>query len=83
MSNFYIDVYPENMSWDDWMSSVINITDSYNLSIVEESEWQEFARELLDTPELSAFGLPDPDAFEDWADWANNLLNATNGAIRV
>ena len=83
MTNFFIDNEPGvNTSWEDWHNSIAYVLAAEQLPTVDESRWQEFAQVLQESPVLDAYGLPEPESFATWQEWAQHLLVISNGLGR-
>lgn len=50
-------------------------------SLDDPEKWQEWARNVIQYPKVSATHPPNPDLFEDWREWAirfNQAMEFTN-----
>jgi len=78
---YFIDIYPEFNTWNDWHSNVGYVLAEQNLPFVEdEAEWHEFAKAFAEAPAFATYGLPEHDAYPTWQEWAKDLLVAINGS---
>ena len=83
MTDFYVDIAPGNLSWDEWSNQFSYVYDAQNLPLVLENNWQEFADTVANSPTFASFGLADSQGFANWQDWAEQLLQGANGVIRA
>jgi hypothetical protein len=70
---------PELSSWEDWNGNFIIYYGKLNIPHTSEENWKDTASLIASTFTFSAFPIPDPDTFENWQDWANEVSLSING----
>jgi len=70
---------PELSSWEDWNGNFIIYYGQLNVPHTSEENWKDAASLIASTFTFSAFPIPDPDTFENWQDWANEVSLSING----
>jgi len=70
---------PELSSWEDWNGNFIIYYGQLNIPHTSEENWKDAASLIASTFTFSAFPIPDPDTFENWQDWANEVSLSING----
>lgn len=66
-------------TWEDWNGNLLTFYGQEPISYSEEAEWKDVVRNLIGLPTFSVYGLPDPDLFENWQDWAEAFTLMVNG----
>ena len=66
---------PTGCPWNLWASRVVEELGYFDLPMVPESRWQDFAREFIKHPSFDGQGAPDPQKWHRWQDWAAALLD--------
>ena len=82
-TNYYIDVVPGDMSWDEWNNNVINVLGNQVLPAVPEEEWTMFAAQVVGSVAYGPYDAPSYDNFETWQAWGNALAGCLNGPSYV
>lgn len=75
-------VFPFVSQHTDWQTFNGNLIMYYGqepLPITDELDWHITAKNLIQTPTFSSYGIPDPDKFETWQDWADQFVLLING----
>ena len=75
-------VFPFTAEHTDWQTFNGNLIMYYGqepLPITSEEDWHITAKNLIGTPSFSSYGLPEPDEFVEWQDWAKDFILAING----
>lgn len=57
------------VSWTDFMSFELVDTVVVVMKLENPEDWQEWARNVLESPELSELNVPSPEYFSDWREW--------------
>ncbi len=71
---------PRGISFITWANVVTGELSQYNVSIPSADEaWQVWATKLVNIPELSAEGLPNPNEFQEWPQWAAGVFTVLQG----
>lgn len=78
---FFIDIYP--IHWQTWSQEIAYVLASQNLPSVDEEHWREFAQSIASNSYFGSFCVPSPDHFDDWREWANQLLVCSNGKAQA
>ncbi len=58
------------IEWTDRMALPVSGTGTTIERLDDPNEWQDWAAELLDTPNLEGQNAPNPYQFDDWREWA-------------
>lgn len=58
------------VEWTDMMASTLPFP-PYRL--LDPDDWRQWARNLIQYPQISVFNPPDPEQFEDWRMWAERF----------
>jgi hypothetical protein len=66
-------------TWDSWNGNMLHYFGEEPLPRVDEAEWPEFARQMIQLTAFAAFGLPTPDGFGTWQDWVSTVVTMVNG----
>jgi hypothetical protein len=70
---------PRYLTWDSWKSLMCEAYAAQQLSInTPEGEWKQWADGLKAIDVFMNEGIPSPDGYEDWHDWASALVGAVN-----
>lgn len=75
----FIPFLPAFSSWEDWNGQVIHYFGEQQFPVVLEENWQELARAISVSPLFDEYGVPRPETFERWQDWATALTSLING----
>ena len=65
---------PRNMSWDLYCSLMAELFAAQQLGTVDESDWRKWVNGLNGIGIFAVVGVPDARLFDDWQDWAENLV---------
>jgi hypothetical protein len=66
-------------TWEDWNGNLLSFYGQEPVSYSEEDQWKDVIRNLINLPTFSVYGIPDPDLFENWQDWAEAFTLIVNG----
>lgn len=66
--------YMDVIEWTDRMAA--NLPFPVN-RLLDPEEWQGWARNLIQYPQISAFNPPDPGTFQGWQEWAERFNQVT------
>jgi hypothetical protein len=69
----------EDTTWDNWNGSMLHYFGEEPLPYVTEDNWQAFANSMTSLSTFSVYGLPGPDSYSDWRDWAEAIILIVNG----
>lgn len=58
------------VEWTDRMAILLPVT---TMKINREQDWRVWARHVLQATEISRYNPPQPDAFDDWTEWARRF----------
>ena len=73
---------PRYHTWDSWASLMVEAYGSQQLVVpTDESEWKEWAAGLRGIDLFANDGVPSPDQFDDWQEWAFALVNAVSPSV--
>lgn len=56
--------------WTDYMADTLDAYGVLTFRLDDETEWKRWARHVVQSPQISKFNPPDPEAFSDWVEWA-------------
>lgn len=70
---------PEHTDWQSFNGNLIMYYGQEPLPISHEDNWQNTARNLTQLPAFECYGIPDPDTFKNWQDWAQQFVLLVNG----
>jgi hypothetical protein len=74
---------PRYHTWDSWASLMVEGYAAQQLEIPgAESEWRSWAAGFKGIDVFSKDAVPDPYAFEDWKDWAAQLVNTLSTSAK-
>lgn len=81
MANFqqFFPFSPDYSTWEDWNGNLITFYAQEPISYTDETGWKTVARNVVGLPTFSVYGMPDPDLFENWQDWAEAFTLTVNG----
>lgn len=75
-----IEFSPEGSTWADWNGNFLHYFGEEPIPYyVDEKMWKEVAQSITQLATFNNYALPDPDEFENWQDWANELITVVNG----
>jgi hypothetical protein len=81
MANF-IPYDPRYMEFDDWAALICEQYGAQNIVIpFKGMNWQDWAAGLLAIDIFANEAAPNPYTFNDWRDWAEQLIGAVNAGI--
>jgi hypothetical protein len=70
---------PRNMEWSYWNALIAEKYEAQQLMWpVPEERWKDFALSICSIALFSNYGVPTPDGFDRWQDWAFAFNNAVN-----
>jgi hypothetical protein len=70
---------PEQTDWQSFNGNLIMYYGQEPLPISNELNWHDTARNLVQFPAFASYGIPNPDLFENWQDWAQQFVLLVNG----
>jgi hypothetical protein len=70
---------PEYSTWEDWNGNFIIYYGQLNIPHTSEENWKDTANVIASTLTFTAFPVPMPDTYENWQDWANEVVTIING----
>jgi hypothetical protein len=70
---------PNGMSWEDWNGNLIVFFGEEPIAYNTEDRWQETARNVGQLTTFQVYPVPNPDAYENWQDWALEFTEIING----
>lgn len=62
--------YMNVLEWTDRMAEILPFP---AVRLLDPEEWRNWARNLIQYPQISGFNPPDPDQFNDWEQWAERF----------
>jgi len=81
MSNVALVYDPRYHTWDSWACLMCELYSTQNLMIPgPESEWQSWADGLKGIDVFTNESVPDSKTFDNWFDWAEQLVGSVNPA---
>lgn len=69
----------QDSTWENWNGSMLHYFGEEPLPMVSEENWSQFASSMQSLSTFSVYGIPGPDEFTDWRDWAESVILAVNG----
>lgn len=70
-------VIPINIEFKHWASTlVVDFSHDFVPIPPDEANWQDWARDLIQSPTFYGQNAPFPDSFANWQDWAIRLYKA-------
>ena len=74
---------PRHMTLTQWADAVLLSTnDAWSFGrLVDENDWQDWARAFCAAPGYSQRNPPDPYKFDDWREWAMRVYPTLEGTI--
>jgi len=73
---------PRYHTWDSWAALMVEAYGAQQLSIpTSEADWKEWAAGLKGIDLFTKDGVPDPYIFDDWHDWATQLVNVVSTSV--
>lgn len=69
----------DDMTWENWNGNMLHYFGEEPLPYLNEPNWKDFANNMVSLPTFSVFGLPGPDTFATWQDWAKAVIGSVNG----
>lgn len=67
------------MSWEDWNGNLIMFYGQEPLPYHSEDQWRDTAKSVGQLTTFEVYPVPNPDAFENWQDWALEFTEIING----
>lgn len=74
---------PAHTDWQAFNGNLIMYYGNQPIPITDETNWQDTAKNISQTPFFTAYNIPDPDQFQTWQDWANQFVILINGQPRA
>jgi hypothetical protein len=74
-----IEFLPQYSTWEDWNGNLLHYFGEQQFPYLPEDRWLEVAQAVTVNPVFDKYAVPNPEMFERWQDWANNLIVAING----
>lgn len=74
---------PEQTDWQTFNGNLVMYYGEEPLPISDEADWQVTARNLVQTPSFSSYGIPNPENFNNWQDWARQFVMLINGQSSI
>ncbi len=66
--------HPTGLTLQQWADAVVLPLDSFDsIGVLQGTDWQKWAVNILAPLSLSGFSLPSPYGFTDWREWAQRL----------
>jgi len=65
---------PRGMSWDKWCALMAELFAANQLGTVPEDKWRDWASGMQGIGYFVNSGTPDPRLFDDWQQWAEQLV---------
>ena len=65
---------PRGMTWDYWCKLMSELFATQQLGTVSEDRWKDWACGIQGIGFFVNSGVPDPRLFDDWIDWAAQLV---------
>lgn len=75
-----IEFLPDFSSWDDWNGNLLHYFGAQQFPYLPENQWRDVAFAVSLNPVFDTFGVPLPDSFQDWKDWARAFTTSVNGS---
>lgn len=73
---------PRHMEFEDWACLMVELYGAQNLEIpTHGTEWKGWAVGLLGIDVFTNEAAPNPYSFDNWRDWAQQLIGAVNSEI--
>lgn len=64
---------PRYMTVVEWTDRMAETLPFPAFRLLDPEDWRSWARNLIQYPQVSVFGPPNPDQFEDWREWAERF----------
>jgi hypothetical protein len=65
---------PSLHSIEEWSADLVTYLARYGVdNATTEAEWKQWASNIQSLPYIGSRGLPSPDSFDDWRDWARQF----------
>lgn len=74
-----IEFLPDYCSWEDWNGNLLHYFGEQQFPILPEVLWKDVARAVTLNPVFDKYGVPSPEMFSDWREWARELTLSVNG----
>lgn len=77
-------VYSPDMDWADWNGLLLVWFGEQPLPYHNnEDDWKDTAVSVSGNAYFQPYGIPDPDDYEDWRPWAEEVTALINGRVRL
>ena len=70
---------PNGMSWEDWNGNLIMFYGEEPIPYNLEINWKETAKNVGQLATFEVYPVPNPEAYENWQDWALEFTEIING----
>jgi hypothetical protein len=67
------------MSWEDWNGNLIMFYGQEPIAYYPEDQWKETAKNVGQLTTFEVYPVPNPEAYENWQDWALEFTEIING----
>ena len=74
-----IEFLPDYSTWEDWNGNILHYYGEQNFPFLPEPLWRDVAFAITLNSVFDTYGIPAPDTFEDWRDWARAFTTSVNG----
>jgi hypothetical protein len=74
-----IEFLPDYSTWEDWNGNILHYYGEQNFPFLPEPQWRDVAFAITLNAVFDTYGIPAPDTFEDWRDWARAFTTSVNG----
>ena len=80
----YSFVFDPDMDWADWNGAILMWYGEQPLPYIEdELDWKELASSMAGSAFFAPYGIPTPDDYDDWRQWAAEVTALINGKIKL
>jgi hypothetical protein len=73
---------PAYSTWDDWLGNVAIYYNQELIPLVDEPNWKEAAKDIVELSTFASYPVPRPERYEDWQQWATDFTEQINGPSR-
>ena len=70
---------PNGMDWEAWNGNLIMFYAEEPIPFHDEDNWRQTASSVAQLAVFNNYPVPQPDAYADWQDWANEFTLIING----
>lgn len=74
-----IEFLPDHSSWDDWNGNLVHYFAEQGFPVLPEDQWIDVARAVTYNAVFDRYGIPAPETFASWQEWARVLTESVNG----